>query len=260
MDDQNMSENKKKNPSPLIYNKHENKCYYEGVTTEDKENQDKKCDVSVIYVDGDGYIQNAGIIKNAIHELDYSIIDVINAIVLHRTAGSTAKGAMSSFQKTGIGSQFVIDKNGFIYQTAGMSVFTQHVGPIRSRNEIEKTASPEEMKRIKKFGLNYKALHEYEKTKNYPNRFPHSGDSVGIEVVAKCIDENKDIWEKPTIEQSVSINKLVDIIMNIYELTTMDIYEHDKISRKTEGEGAGLYTAQEYENSDKNLIKKKTNQ
>ncbi|MDU6686363.1 MAG: hypothetical protein E6470_22485 [Enterobacteriaceae bacterium] len=41
MDDQNVNGNKKKNPSPLVYNKHENKCNYEGVTTDDKESQGK---------------------------------------------------------------------------------------------------------------------------------------------------------------------------------------------------------------------------
>ncbi|EHM3444018.1 hypothetical protein K2B09_004620, partial [Salmonella enterica subsp. enterica] len=32
-----------------------------------------------------------------------------------------------------------------------------------------------------------------------------------------------------------------------------DIYEHDQISRKTAGEGAGLYTGKDYEHSQKNL-------
>lgn len=39
-----------------------------------------------------------------------------------------------------------------------------------------------------------------------------------------------------------SIEKLVDIIKNIYELEDRDVYEHDKISYKTEGEGADLYS------------------
>ncbi|EEE2004614.1 hypothetical protein CI266_005070 [Salmonella enterica subsp. enterica serovar Kotte] len=41
--------------------------------------------------------------------------------------------------------------------------------------------------------------------------------------------------------------------MNIYELETDDIYEHDQISRKTAGEGAGLYTEKDYKYSQKNL-------
>ncbi|HDC2125832.1 TPA: hypothetical protein O7X39_004488 [Salmonella enterica] len=96
-------------------------------------------------------------------------------------------------------------------------------------------------------------MSEHEKTKLYPIRYPWSGDSVGIEVAAKCINQDKGIWEVPTAQQKLAINRLVDIIVNIYELNTFDIYEHDQIAYKTVGEGAELYTAKDYEHSTKNL-------
>lgn len=46
----------------------------------------------------------------------------------------------------------------------------------------------------------------------------------------------------PQTLKKKSIEKLVDIIKNIYELEDRDVYEHDKISYKTEGEGADLYS------------------
>ncbi|EJX0634459.1 hypothetical protein ODD08_004574 [Salmonella enterica] len=53
-----------KNPSPLVYDKEKNKeCKFEGVTTTDENNKDKDCRKTVIYVDSEGYIQNAEITK-----------------------------------------------------------------------------------------------------------------------------------------------------------------------------------------------------
>ncbi|HBP9245193.1 TPA: hypothetical protein L6786_004866, partial [Escherichia coli] len=46
------------------------------------------------------------------------------------------------------------------------------------------------------------------------------------------IKKNKK-WESATDSQKKSIEKLVDIIKNIYELEDRDVYEHDKISYKT---------------------------
>ncbi|ECF1703823.1 N-acetylmuramoyl-L-alanine amidase [Salmonella enterica subsp. enterica] len=91
---------------------------------------------------------------------------------------------------------------------------------------------------MQSFGWNPKRLYEYELEKEYPVRYPYNKDSVGIEVVADYVSGS---WENPTAEQMKSINKLIDILMNIYELQKKDIYEHDKISYKTAGEGAGLY-------------------
>lgn len=237
MEDEDGMENE--NPSPLIFNKHVNQCDYVGSTTNDVKSQDKQCDVSVIYVNSDGYIENAGFIKKSIIRLEVGNMPKLNAIVLHRTDSSTTEGTLNSFGK-GVGTHFLISKNGDIYQVASLFKFTSHVGKIRSRCEEENTWSEEEKKIIKSFGWNPKKKHDHEIIKEYPSRYPYNRDSVGIEVVALYHKGNQK-WESATMEQKESVKRLVDLIINIYELGNDDIYEHDKIAYKTAGEGADLY-------------------
>jgi hypothetical protein len=103
MEDEDEMENK--NPSPLIFNKHVNQCDYVGVTTNDVKNQDKLCDVSVIYVNSEGYIENADFIKRSVIRLEVGNMPKVNAIVLHRTDSSTTEGTLNSFGK-GVGTHF----------------------------------------------------------------------------------------------------------------------------------------------------------
>ncbi|HDC2125833.1 TPA: N-acetylmuramoyl-L-alanine amidase [Salmonella enterica] len=142
---------KTKNPSPLVYDKEKNKeCKFEEVTTSDEKSKDKDCRKTVIYVDKEGYIQNANIIKDTVEILDIGQeINVLNAIVLHRTDGYSARGTITKYKTNNnqIGSHFVIDKNGDIYQTLGLSRVVQHVGPIRPRCVTEQTVTPEELKK-----------------------------------------------------------------------------------------------------------------
>lgn len=83
-------------------------------------------------------------------------------------------------------------------------------------------------------------IYNHEKVKAYPLRYPMNEDSVGIETVAK-FDRSKKEWEAPTVEQSVAISRLIGILKEEYGLSDADIYEHDRVSYKEPGEGAGLY-------------------
>ena len=71
--------------------------------------------------------------------------------------------------------------------------------------------------------------------------------SVGIETVSRCIrncgagDKGVPEWESPTAEQTRSIANLIRILKSAYGIGDADIYEHDLISYKTAGEGAGLW-------------------
>ncbi|EAN4948270.1 N-acetylmuramoyl-L-alanine amidase [Salmonella enterica] len=238
-DDSTAGAVKTKNPSPLVYDKEKNNgCKFEEITTSDEKNKDKDCRKTVIYVDSDGYIQNAEITKKTVKELEHGKMDKINAILLHRTKSSSEDGTFESFRSKKEGTHFVVAKNGCLYQTASLFEWTPHIGKIKSRCQEEKTWSAEERKKIQGFGWDPKRLYVYELEKNYPDRYPYNEDSVGIEVVADHVDGS---WEKATPEQRKSIAKIVDILMNIYELQKQDIYEHDKISYKTAGEGADLY-------------------
>ena len=159
------------------------------------------------------------------------------AIILHRTNTDTSLQAANGFLG-GLGTHFLIDTDGTIYQCASLYKYTQHVGKIRSKAKETGTWSEKEQQHIKSLGNNVQVLYDYEKTKSYPNRYPINSDSIGIEVVGKYKSNQ---WEVATKAQKDSIKNLVEILKDEYNLSEDDIYEHDKISRKTDGEGANLY-------------------
>ena len=192
------------------------------------------------YVDDKGYIQNANLVLKSIPALEKGSLLGPVAVVMHRTDSTTASSAISSF-KRGVGTHFIIDKDGTTYQTASLHQKTWHVGPIKSRCFEEGSCETPEASAIKAMRDASKAVHRHEKIKAYPLRYPMNEDSVGIEVVAK--NHGGDYkWDAPTAAQTASIRRLIGILRNEFSLTDDDIYEHDIISRKTAGEGAGLYT------------------
>ena len=191
----------------------------------------------VFSVNAKGYIEGAGLIHNPVSALERGELNGPHAIVLHRTVSSTASSTIAAFER-GVGTHFVIDKDGTIYQTASLGKKTAHVGPIRSRCFEENTCSPTEAARIRRYSP--KQGHDHEKTKHYPERYPMNEDSVGIEVVAMYHQETEQ-WDAPTPAQKEAISRLVSLLQSNYSMTDADVYEHDKISRKTAGEGAGLY-------------------
>lgn len=202
-------------------------------------------------LDENGYLKGLGTRhdlagKDEPNPLEKGDLDTVSAIVLHRTGGGSAGGALNSF-KTGIGTHFLVDKDGTILQTAGLGKMTYHVGKIRSRCQDTKTCTKDETavlgelrKSNKKYGDYVAALHKHESAKAYPDRYPNNTDSVGIEVVGEYDDKAK-TWGGPTATQKEVIKKLVDRLKTCCGLDNDDIYEHDKISYKTSGEGAGLY-------------------
>ncbi len=189
------------------------------------------------YVDEDGYVQNAGFALRKIAALEKGGMDGPVAIVLHRTDSSNLQSPLQSFEK-GIGTHFIVDKDGTVYQTASLLKRTHHVGRIKSRCMDSGSCSAEESKLIRSWGWAPGKVHDHEKKKSYPERYPMNADSVGIEVVA---DHDGSRWEAPTSAQSQAIAAVVTILKAEYGITDDDIYEHDKISYKTAGEGAGLY-------------------
>ncbi|MBE8598055.1 peptidoglycan recognition protein family protein [Xenorhabdus sp. BG5] len=194
----------------------------------------------ITYVNDDGFFKNSDIIQDRVSELEHGEMSTVNAIVLHRTGGSSMSTAISSFKSTGVGTHFIIDKDGTIKQTASLKQYTYHIGKIKSKCMEENNCNSSEEKKIKGWGWNPKKTHDHEKSKEYPDRYPMNTDSVGIEVVASYNKASK-FWDPATTQQKDSIKKLVSLLKCNYNLGEGDIYEHDKISYKTEGEGANLY-------------------
>lgn len=194
--------------------------------------------VLAMYLGQNGYVQNADFVIQPIPELEKGAIVGPRAIVMHRTASSGVAGPLQSYQRTGIGTQFTIDRDGTIYQTASLFKGTSHIGKIRSRCEIDRTCGSDELRKIKGMGITAKYNHE--KSKPYPQRYPLNEDSVGIEVVARN-NGGDDQWEEATTGQKQSIRVLIGFLKNEYHLSDDDVYAHDEISYKTLGEGAGMY-------------------
>ncbi|MDE9591028.1 N-acetylmuramoyl-L-alanine amidase, partial [Xenorhabdus bovienii] len=66
-----------------------------------------------------------------------------------------------------------------------------------------------------------KKIHDHEKLKAYPDRYPMNDDSVGIEVVAGYNKSSKS-WDQATVQQSESIKKLVSLLKCNYNLDNGD--------------------------------------
>lgn len=198
------------------------------------------------YVGENGYVQNAGFVHQTVPALEKRDITGPLAIVLHRTDGASVQSALNS-ASSGIGTHFYVDKDGTVYQAASLLKHTSHVGRIRSRCYEEDICTEKEAATIRGFGWAPRRLHDHEKVKAYPVRYPMNEDSIGIETVSRCVkncgpdDKGTPEWEPPTAEQSESIAKIIAILQQEYSLGDSDVYEHDLISYKTAGEGAGLW-------------------
>ena len=190
-------------------------------------------------IGADGYLTDPGITRTPIPALEHGHLRDVNGIVLHRTESSTARSTLNHWQGSSnpYGTHFLIDKDGTVHQTASLNHYTNHIGKIRSRGKDEGTASEQELETLKGYSLAQTNIHE--RSKGYPNRFPTSLDSVGIEVVGRY-DKATGTWDTPTPQQTEALNRLVGTLNNEYGLNSRDIYEHDKIGYKTQGEGNGL--------------------
>jgi len=167
----------------------------------------------------------------------------INAIVVHQTGASTAQHTFNSYTSSSNGAHFLIDKSGQIYQTAHTNQKTYHVGKVRSRCIETKSCSKAELSTANsiylKKGLSYsvrvKNMHNHEKSKSYPNRYPTNNDSIGIEIVGNYIKRNG-TYESVNLKQNLSLKWLVNELTTHLKLQNNDIYKHPEVSYKQPSE------------------------
>lgn len=190
----------------------------------------------------DGFFKHSSIVNKRIPGLELATMDKVNAIILHRTATQNLKGTLRGFAERKIGTHFLVDYDGKIYQTAGIDKITAHVGEIRPRCVKNKTATPEELEEFKEIGWSPLKVHYHEIKKNYPERYPYNSDAIGIEVMGGY-DKGKNKWEKLTPKQIKSVKFLVNLLKSKCNLTENDIYAHEDISYKTENEGGDVFDA-----------------
>jgi N-acetyl-anhydromuramyl-L-alanine amidase AmpD len=176
--------------------------------------------------------------------LEHGSLTAVHALVMHQTGGSDAKGTLAKYKTKGAaGAHFLIDKDGKIYQTAHVNKRTFHVGPIQSRCLSLKSCSPADATAIQTilhppktkgahkvpYSTKVRQLSDHEMTKAYPDRYPSNADSIGIEVVGKT---EKGIYEDPTDKQAESVRWLVAGLLELFSLTTDDVYRHPQVSYK----------------------------
>lgn len=195
-------------------------------------------------VDAQGMLTDPAVVKDRISALEHARLNGPEAIVMHRTESSTAQSTLDGYKDPNNpqpnGAHFLIGKDGTITQTASLDQQTWHVGKIRSRGDADGMLSETDQAWHEKTGFSPSKVNTHENGNPYPIRYPTNGDSVGIEVVGSY-DAKTKTWDKPTPEQTASINKLMGILQQQYGLDDHDIYKHDTISYKTQGEGDGLY-------------------
>lgn len=199
----------------------------------------------------DGFLTDPGITRTPVAKIEHGAMPQVNGIVLHRTDSSTAAGTLNTWRTRAdaTGAHFLIDTDGTIHQTVSVDRQAWHVGPVRSRGEVEGTITPGDQRELDAArgatpewrASAVRAVSAVEATRPYPERYPTNGDSVGIEVVGRYNPATQ-TWDPPTAAQQASIQRLVGTLQNNFGLNDHDVYQHDVISRKTPGEGAGLYT------------------
>ena len=182
-------------------------------------------------------------------------LDAVNGIVVHQTNSPTAQGAFNSYADTKgpkppNGAHFLIDKDGQIYQTASLFRVTNHVGVLQSRCVLTKKCTPTELKnanaleKIKGNGARADAIHENEKIKKWPDRYPSNADSIGIEIVGMSYDQKqpngvvKKIYEPVNDRQNSSLAWLVKELTETLNVSMQEVYKHPQIGRKTESEAS----------------------
>ncbi len=165
----------------------------------------------------DGFIKSNDITQHRIPKLESGkALKEKKYIILHRTVSSNTESTLTSFG-TGVGTHFLVGKDGQILQTATLDESTSHL------REKGKGAV-------------------YDKSP----QAPHNINSIGIEVVGMPVDKdgkstlvNKDIvgWQPLTPEQVTAVSSLVKTLKKEFNIPDESIKTHEGVQPKTKGEG-----------------------
>lgn len=147
------------------------------------------------------------------------------------------------FQQGGHGAHFFIDKMRKIYQTAKLDKKAFHVGKIKSKCYETKVCTKAQLqvatqilfKKGQKYSISVTNLHNNEKIKSYPDRYPLNSDSIGIEIVGSYDNKTK-AYESVGLLQNQSLQWLIGELFTLFPITKADIYRHPEISYKMPSE------------------------
>ncbi|WP_456308989.1 peptidoglycan recognition protein family protein [Serratia proteamaculans] len=197
----------------------------------------------MLYVNENGHIYADRIKIKIFNNIEHEKMDAVNGIVVHQTNASTASSTFHSYQNKGAaGAHFLIDRDGTIYQTASLFKVTWHVGRLQSRCYLTKKCEPADLQKVtelEKSWRNYDKVHQIEKVKSYPNRFPSNVDSIGIEIVGEAIGDKVKIgneiipvFESVNDQQNDALKWLIKEISDTLKVPMNEIHRHPEIGRK----------------------------
>ena len=202
-------------------------------------------------IDANGKSLHPSITDRVSGNLARGDLEQINGIIIHQTGGSTAASTLNSYAIANAnGAHFLIAKDGKIYQTASVFKKTWHVGKLRSRCVAQGTCSPvnaqrdtsaKEIEHIN--GLGPTARNNYEKSKDYPDRYPMNADSLGIEIVGTTIGNDPNnpgelLYENVNAAQNASLVWLVKQLSIQFGVGFSSVFRHPLVSAKTPSEAA----------------------
>ncbi len=207
----------------------------------------------MLCIDKDGWINSPKIVKEHRPAIEHSAIGAINAVVLHRTGTTNAASVLEAWKTKKEGTHFLISETGTIYQTASLKKQCWHVGKIYSKCRTASSCSEEDAKAIEKvlhmknasWGRKFKLVTRHELKKDYPERFPHNHDSLGIEVVG-ILSKASEIYETPNHLQLDALFWLLDELVSTYSFTMKDIYAHGEIAHKDRKKSEGASALKAY--------------
>lgn len=203
--------------------------------------------------DLNGYIKNNKIKNETRSTIEHSAIGSINAILLHRTGSVTAKSVLNAWNTKKEGTHFLISETGKIYQTASIKKQCWHVGKLYAKCRTTSSCSSEDAKAIESilhkkntsWGQKFRLVTRHELKKDYPARFPHNHDSLGIEIVG-VISNQKEVYETPNELQLTALSWLLDELISTNNITIKDIFSHGKIAHKDKNKSEGTSALKAY--------------
>lgn len=165
-------------------------------------------------LDKSGFSLNSNITKDRIPGLEKGRPNMgksVEALILHRTVSSNYPGGWMKSKTKIKGAHFYIDKDGTTYQTASLNKSVAHIYASSSKQMY----------------------------KDYYGKLKNS-NTVGIEVIGNY--KNKK-WEPLTQDQIDATSILVKQIKTHYKIHNDKVYPHEKVQRKTKGEGQTVLDA-----------------
>ncbi|MBV1872593.1 MAG: N-acetylmuramoyl-L-alanine amidase [Gammaproteobacteria bacterium] len=203
--------------------------------------------------DENGYIKNIKVNNETRPAIEHGLIGRVNSIVLHRTGSGTATSVLNAWKTKKEGTHFLISETGKIYQTASLKKQCWHVGKLYARCRTTSSCTEEDAKAIESilhkkntsWGKRFRLVTRHELKKDYPARFPHNKDSLGVEIVG-VVSNEREVYEIPNKLQLGSLFWLLDEIILTYGLTLKDIFSHGKIAHKDKKKSEGASALKAY--------------